>query len=50
MQGYERAAAEYEAKLCNPFEDEDRIGQDEDWFDYYEEMLLEEQIEDYLRG
>ena len=50
MQGYAKAAAEYEAKLNNPFDGEDEINQDEDWFDYYEEMLLERQIEDYIRG
>ena len=31
MQGFERAQQEYEAKMFNPFEDED-IGIDEDCF------------------
>lgn len=49
MKGYAQAAAEYEAKLTDPFKDEE-IEQDEDWFDFYEEKLLERQMDDYLWG
>ena len=51
IKGYERAAAEYEAKMSDPYADEDTQLYDPDWFDHYEEMLLERQADDYcFRG
>lgn len=50
IKGYERAAAEYEAKMFDPFKDEEKEDLDSDWFDHYEEMLLEKQADDYLFG
>lgn len=50
MQGFQMALNEYETKMTDPFRNEDKPDLEDDWFDYYEEMLLEQQVEDYVRG
>lgn len=50
MQGFKEAMAEYEAKMNDPFGDEDTDADYEPVTDPYEEMLLEQQIEGYVRG
>ena len=50
MQGFKEAMAEYEAKMNDPFGDEETDADYEPVTDPYEEMLLEQQIESYVRG
>lgn len=50
MEGFQMALNEYEANMNDPFRNEDKPDPDDDWFDYYEEMLLEQQAESYVRG
>lgn len=50
MKGFERALAEYEAKMNDPFADEETDADYEPVTDPYEEMLLEQQVEGYVRG
>lgn len=48
--GFEHAQAEYEAKMCDPYADEDIACEDNDLIDEVEERMLEEQVEGYLFG
>lgn len=52
MQGFQMALNEYEAKMTDPFGNEvdETVENPDDWVDYYEEMLLEQQVEGYVRG
>lgn len=49
LEGFAQAQAEYEAKMNNPYENEDKIEDYEFMTDVVEEMMLRD-FEDYLRG
>lgn len=53
IKGYEKAAAEYEAKMSDPYGEvleNDWDAKEEYFTDQYEEEMLERQIDGYLWG